>query len=684
MALACQSLYTTSQLCLQLNTLPHPTHTTGLCDTLLQQQQQQPSTTGSTQAQPGAGGGLRPSSQQQQQQYASVAQDTSRQACVPGLQALATQLRQLQEQVAATAMDAGPARASSHSSSGASGGMFGSSAQAKGMHATSHAAFAAGISSSRAGSDQYRSAQGGGQPQQQQQQQQHVSRAEQLRNSTGTTCSPTSIASGTSSSSAAHTDHSAVSQHAMGFQAHGDAHSPAIADLQTQLQQRMQEVKTRLSNICNGMVQEGAPPAAAQAARRQQQQDSNNSSSRTGGGGSGGISTKPTTTGGSFFSPPVSPPAHRRPAATVMQAPNTAPVSRAVSGSGKAATAAGRLGGAGAALHPSVGGSSSSSGGGSGSNNNTGRYAGSITPPRSYSSNIRARHAASTSSASKPNSQPSVGDSPSSAASAAAAAAFAAIKASIDSTTDVPGVFAAMANQQQQAAAVAAKAGGVGSRQRVVVDTPTARSAANSAAAATAAAATSSAGAAAGAAGVCAADASSIPPAAAAFQGSWASAEDVSATDDSEGSWATVDESEQQEQQERPMNDNSHQPWNNNRNSKQRTAARGTAPTFSVNTSSRSSVEQQEGVAHAGAFVGSGGLSSPPHQQGVEQPVSPVSSCEEAQEGEGVAASMLAPHLRMPAEVVFSPLKAKVPTAVGVGEDDGGGLAAHFWRAGSV
>lgn len=502
----------------------------GLCDSLLQHraaaQPQQPSPAAAS-----AGGcddtHCTPQPQQQQQcnkqqglagtawfgssssagmsQALEQPQDAaSSQACVPGLQQLAAQLRQLQEQVSATAMDAAPVHGTSNGS-----GSFSSGAtpprQASGDNATQHASMV-GAAGQAGYDDQHRSSNMQG---------------PQRRGSTGSSCGA-----------------GRAQQGSPGFCEGG----PAMTSLQQQLAQRMTEVKERLSNICNGMLQDSPPPPAVQGA--------NNSSSIPG--------------SSSFFSPPASPPEQEgsnQPAAAGARSPwcsQPGTVQYAAGSTGRSASepgkaAAGRLGASGWSKAAGQAGA--------------GRY----SAPRDMGAGSKQTHPA-----------------PTAAAAAAAhvrgdadpAAAFAAIKASIHSNPDVPGFFTAAPASECRRGVVGGQHTGRGEGR---------------------------------------ASGTGVPPAAA--QASWASTDDAAGaagtdnSDEGSSSWATVDELEQQASM-------------NEQHGQQRTT------TQSQNVNSSSNAE--------------------------ERAASPI-SCEGS-----ISAAATAGLGRLPAEVVFSPMKSAAPRRQGV------------------
>jgi len=297
-------------------------------------------------------------------------------ACVPGLQALAAQLRQLQEQVAATVMDAVPARGSS-SSNGSSGvGGVGP----PGRHpvvGASHAGVGTGTRGSVSPADgrpgcagattQYSSSmqdtQAGVHPAPQ-----HSNSSKQMTTGAGS--------SGGGGGLPVHTQGMACE-------------SEGMTTLQQQLAQRMQEVKERLSNICNGMLQDAGPAAAGAA-----------------GAGHAASNSAPCQHSGSFFSPPASPPAPERPTAADTWREQLSTAGQV------GASPAGKLGGTATARGMPVEAAGI-------------RYAGSF---KAQQDGIKAR------ASSTPSPMPAGGSS----MARSPAAAFAAIKASIDSTSDGP------------------------------------------------------------------------------------------------------------------------------------------------------------------------------------------------------------------------------------------------------
>lgn len=595
----------------------------GLCDTLLQQHAKRP------QQPAGAAQGQAQTSQQQRQQHVqqglagtawpgsagvgleqafslqhgsmpATVQGVASQACAPGLQALAAQLCQLQEQVSATVMDAVPAR--STSSNG--GGTFGSTTPSR----QAYAAGAWAAEPAHAGPSQHGSMHGpaGSTPQH--------SMGGQRRGSTG------------SSSAGLQPTQPPDSLH-------GFCEGPAMTSLQQQLAQRMQEVKERLSNICSGMLQDGQ---------------------HTGQGPSSNIQTS-----NSFFSPPASPAAeHMPPVARPWQEHSSA---------GKHAAAA-RTAPAGQAGVRAAAGShsgSSKSGSGPGSGKSPAAGAGKLGAAGwDGAGRWPAKGRATSKAAGTSKQSPAPAEMHSSDPSAdAAAAAFAAIKASIASDTDLPGFFTA----------------GSGSIRPRVATHPQ-----DSAAGGAASARGSAEGLGHGS--------STIP--AAACQGSWASAEDVAAAaedSDGDGSWATVsDESEQeklQQQQQQQANEAMVRAAQHAMNEQHR---QQTEDVTSLGADSRSSsslggspnpthkagsqkifvggwsFQQQQQQGQQELYTQHGACSDMPGQhtpqrarQDTEQAASPV-SCE---------SSMLAGSFpaRMPAEVVFSPMKASGPCRAGPG-----------------
>lgn len=539
--------------------------------------------------------------QHSEQQYRHVSmpgipKDAASQACVPGLQALAAQLRQLQEQVSATAMDAAPACGTS-SSVGSLRGARSSSTPNQQPPAWGSSG---GSTSAHAGVDQQSYVAGV----QRESAQQHNRRAGQHRGSTG------------SSSSGLWPP---------GHAQHEVDEGPAMTGLQQQLAQRMQEVKERLSNICNGMLQDGVPFEVPEPGSDVPVSSSGAPPSSSG-----------VPASSSFWSPPTSPPVRPQSSSTSKASAGSARVAAAVGGcstGSKATKTAARTPAAGKVASPVL--------------HKPGTAAGSV---HSYYSNF-AKRAASAKTAAASSMFGPVGARPGPAGAAVrgqphpdsahdAAAAFASIKASIDSTASVPGFF--------NISSTAPAASGTGSRPRVDGHP--------AAAASTAAAAAAD----------CASGLDSSGPPAAACQGSWASASDAAATEDSEGSWATVDDSEQEQLQHQL-----HQQAVNERQRQQMRAPVSSSQGYSRHSAGHSSSpgldrtgtqpgshpvpgwhhqqEDQENkfLRSEACFVGAACHSPQRAAQDCEQPASPI-SCE---------SSRLSAAARMPAEVVFSPMK---------------------------
>lgn len=549
----------------------------GLCDTLLQRHATQPQEPAAA-ALPGE---VRATPQQQRQQHKqqglagtawfgslgadqayeqahqhTAMQDVASQACAPGLQALAAQLRQLQEQVSATVMDAAPARSTS-----STGGSFRASTP------TRQASAGAGHARHEPPSS--------------------MQEPQRRRGSTG------SCNAGSST-----LQHTGQTQHS--HQEFGD--SPAMTTLQQQLAQRMQEVKERLSNICNGMMQDDPDPAHAAAQAPIGNIQSSNS----------------------FFSPPASPPAEHMATAPRRWDEHVPAASAAGAGAGAGTPApAGSHGTkhgratAGKSPLPNAAGKLGSGWSVPGMPT-TGCHA--QVPPGSKVGSSKQAHAAAHSRGT---------------ADPTSAAAFAAIKASIHSSLDVPGFFGGPAPAQ----AAAAPAGG----GRCRVDGQPSVTAASRAPA------------------QAPAHGSSIP--AAAGQGSRASAEDAAAaTEDSEGSWATVSESEQEAYQH-TMNE---QRTERTEHVNISTAGSRSGSSLDSSPNSTFGIRHQSGV-HDSSTNGQ-------QQQGQEQVFAqqsrdrmpgqhtPQRACQESEQAASpisCESNMLAGAFaaRVPAEVVFSPMK---------------------------
>jgi hypothetical protein len=375
----------------------------------------------------------------------------------------------------------------------------------------------------------------------------------------------------------------------------------------------MQEVKERLSNICNGMLQDGAPPEVLHPS-------------------SSGVapSSEGVPASSSFWSPPTSPPVRPQPSSTSKASAGSARVAAAVAGpgtgsSGKATKTAARTPATDKVGSPVL--------------HKPGTAAGSV---HSYYSNFAKRAASAKTAAASSKSGPA--GARAGAAGAAgrgqlhpdpagdAAAAFAAIKASIDRTASVPGFF--------NISSTAPAAFGTGSRPKVGGQPPAA-------------------------AADCASAHDSSGPPAAACQGSWASASDAAATEDSEGSWATVDDSEQEQlqQQLHQQGLREAQQVMNERERQQKRPLVSSSQGYSRPNASHSSSPGDRTDAQPGPHPVPGW-----HQQHEDQenhlprsqdfdPQSAAQDCEQPASPISCESSRLSAAARMPAEVVFSPMK---------------------------
>jgi hypothetical protein len=544
----------------------------------------------------------------------ATVQGVASEACAPGLQALAAQLRQLQEQVSATVMDAEPVR----STNSYGGGSFcGTTSSRKTYAAGAWAAEPAYAEPSQDGS-----LQGPAAPIPQ-----HSVR--------GRRCG------GTGSSSAGPEPNQPAAS------LHGFCDGPAMTSLQQQLAQRMQEVKERLSNICNGMLQDGQ---------------------HTGQGPSSNIQTS-----NSFFSPPASPPAqHMPPVVQPWQEHSSAGKHAAAAGTAPAGLAGVRAaagshcgsiksgGRRGNSTPPAAGAGKLSAAGWAAGWHGAGRCPAKMPATAKAAGSSKKAHAP----ANVPSSDPSVD---------AAAAAFAAIKGAVHSNPSVPGFFRAEVGcySEKDAPLPAQAAAGSGSSSRPRVVTHPHNAAVGGAASARGSAEGSRHG------------SSSIPTAA--CQGTWASAEDSAAAaaeeeehSDDVGSWATVSDGSEQEklqqlQQAEEVMMPAAQHATLNEQHREQTEGATSSGAHSTSSSSlggsphpayglgspRNSVDcrdhQQQQQGQQDLFMPPAVQSNMPGQhtpqrarQDTEQAASPV-SCE---------SSMLAGSLRMPADVVFSPMKA--------------------------